>query len=205
MKTHGRRPSIVAITVFLTLILSGWAVSPISSQRQPIPASLPPPKFGAASDLAVAHVADRVLVRVGDVDALPTMGVSHLFGDWYRVGVAPGETTEQAMQRLAALPAVQVVELEYQISVDPIAADSPSPPPGHDVAALAVPDDPMFGQQWNLPMVQAATAWDSATGEGVIVAVIDSGVSKGSDLACHTFVDEYNAILDASGPRCRGR
>ena len=139
------------------------------------------------------------MVKVGDVSALPAAGVSHLFGDWYRVNVAPGETPEQAIQRLAALSAVEVVELEYLISVDPSAADSAPPPPGHDTAALAVPDDPLYGQQWNLPMVQAATAWDSATGEGVIVAVIDSGVSEGSDLACHLFVDEYNAILDASG------
>jgi serine protease len=33
-----------------------------------------------------------------------------------------------------------------------------------------------------------------------VVAVVDSGVSQGSDLACRTFVDEYNVLTDQSGP-----
>ena len=38
--------------------------------------------------------------------------------------------------------------------------------------------DPMQSRQWGLTAVRAASAWTSATGEGVIIAVVDSGVDK---------------------------
>ncbi len=41
----------------------------------------------------------------------------------------------------------------------------------------AVPDDPLFNQQWGMAMLQAPQAWDIATGsDAVVVAVIDTGV-----------------------------
>lgn len=43
-------------------------------------------------------------------------------------------------------------------------------------AAQSAPDDPYFGQQWNLERIGAPQAWDASQGEGVVVAVIDSGV-----------------------------
>ena len=38
--------------------------------------------------------------------------------------------------------------------------------------------DPLQSRQWGLSMVRATTAWSGATGEGVIIAVVDSGVDK---------------------------
>lgn len=40
----------------------------------------------------------------------------------------------------------------------------------------STPNDPQFGSEWHLAKVQAPTAWDSSLGNGVIVAVLDSGV-----------------------------
>ena len=41
----------------------------------------------------------------------------------------------------------------------------------------AVPDDPLFSQQWGMAMIQAPKAWNIATGsDTVVVAVIDTGV-----------------------------
>lgn len=41
------------------------------------------------------------------------------------------------------------------------------------------PDDPMYKSQWHFDMVNAEGAWQVTKGEGVIVAVIDTGVSPG--------------------------
>lgn len=39
------------------------------------------------------------------------------------------------------------------------------------------PDDPMFGLQWHMEQIRAPEAWTSEKGDGVIVAVIDTGVA----------------------------
>ncbi|WP_267640424.1 S8 family serine peptidase [Haloarchaeobius amylolyticus] len=42
--------------------------------------------------------------------------------------------------------------------------------------ALATPNDPKFDQQYAPQQVRAPDAWDTATGEGVTIAVVDQGV-----------------------------
>jgi serine protease len=45
------------------------------------------------------------------------------------------------------------------------------------------PDDPMYSQQWNMEMIGAPYAWaHTPQGKGVIVAVIDTGVTQTQDL-----------------------
>src|SRR5207248_843622 len=50
------------------------------------------------------------------------------------------------------------------------------------VEALWVPDDPQFAQQWHLKAAGAPSAWDSARGAGVTVAIIDTGIAPVDDL-----------------------
>ena len=42
------------------------------------------------------------------------------------------------------------------------------------------PNDPMYKSQWHFDMVNAEAAWQVAQGAGVIVAVVDTGVSAGT-------------------------
>jgi len=44
------------------------------------------------------------------------------------------------------------------------------------VAPAAAPNDPYFGSSWHLAKINASTAWDSSTGSGVTVAILDTGV-----------------------------
>ena len=70
------------------------------------------------------------------------------------------------------------------------------------------PNDPLFRKhQWNFKMVGAKKAWRSSTGEGVIVAVIDTGVSNGKgrfprvpDLAQTDIVPGFNFVDDSADP-----
>ncbi|MCO6452952.1 MAG: S8 family serine peptidase [Caldilineales bacterium] len=175
----------------LALPAAGWA----RTQAGPPP----DPKLGAASNPEVPHVENAVLVKLREGGApMPGIAMTHLFGNWYRAEVQADGDMIRAMERLGRWPQVEMVELEYLVGVAP--DFDPDVARLGEVGALAVPNDPYFGEQWNMTMVQAPAAWDSSTGQGVKVAVVDSGVSKGDDLACHTFVDEYNAITGASGP-----
>lgn len=38
------------------------------------------------------------------------------------------------------------------------------------------PNDPRYPVQWHLPKVGASAAWDSAQGNGIVIAILDSGV-----------------------------
>jgi serine protease len=75
------------------------------------------------------------------------------------------------------------------------------------------PDDPMYASQWHFSMVNAEGAWQVTKGEGVIVAVIDTGVSPGKlpdgkasrfkrvpDLKQTEFVPGYNFVNNNDDP-----
>ncbi len=60
----------------------------------------------------------------------------------------------------------------------------------------SVPNDPFYGQQWNLRSINVETAWNETHGEGVTVAVIDTGVSQVPDLKDTEFVSGYDFVND---------
>jgi serine protease len=73
--------------------------------------------------------------------------------------------------------------------------------PNYLFTASAVPpkvNDPGFARQWNLSMIDAPAAWEASTGEGVTIAVIDSGIDTNHlDLVNNiNFTDGYDFIID---------
>jgi serine protease len=61
----------------------------------------------------------------------------------------------------------------------------------------AVVNDPDYTKQWNFRQINLEGAWKrGATGQGVTVAVIDTGISKGTDLAKTAFVPGYDFVND---------
>ena len=70
--------------------------------------------------------------------------------------------------------------------------------PNYVYQALEVPNDPDYSKQWNFRSIGVEKAWDQSKGEGVIVAVIDTGVSRVPDLRETEFVEGYNFVEDNS-------
>lgn len=61
-----------------------------------------------------------------------------------------------------------------------------------------VPNDTYYSYAWQLPQIGATYAWDNGMGEGVTVAVLDSGVdATHADLAAN-MVAGWNAVDDSS-------
>ncbi|NEQ72679.1 MAG: peptidase S8 [Okeania sp. SIO2C9] len=62
--------------------------------------------------------------------------------------------------------------------------------------ANGVPNDPMYGKQWNLRSINVEEAWNETKGDGVTVAVIDTGVTRVPDLQKTKFVTGYDFVND---------
>jgi len=73
------------------------------------------------------------------------------------VNVPPGNE-EAAVKRLQADPAVKFAEVDRLIS------------------AAGTANDPYYTSEWHLPDIGAPTAWNYATGSGVTIAILDTGV-----------------------------
>ncbi len=74
---------------------------------------------------------------------------------------------------------------------------------GAAIALVAVPrpaegpapaTDPELARQWHLTVIGAPAAWERSTGSGVIVAVLDSGITPGPDLTCRRITHEFDAV-----------
>ncbi len=74
-------------------------------------------------------------------------------------------------------------------------------------AAGAAPDDPVFAQglQWALERIGAPTAWEHGTGEGITIAIIDSGVDLRHEDLADKVIGHTSCIGAAGDPRrCQG-
>lgn len=49
--------------------------------------------------------------------------------------------------------------------------------PDRVMGAAMIPNDPYYGIAWQLPKIGAPTAWDSSTGQNVVIAILDTGVN----------------------------
>lgn len=77
----------------------------------------------------------------------------------YRVRLA-GPATQQLAAAFAALPGVAYAE------------------PNHVRTILRTTNDPLLEQQWSLRNINAFEGWDITTGTDVVIAMLDTGVSR---------------------------
>ncbi|RMH39226.1 MAG: peptidase S8 [Deltaproteobacteria bacterium] len=91
----------------------------------------------------------------------------------YRAHVAP-DRRDALIAALSARPEVEVAEPDARVTL--------TPQPGVPVAASqpmhpGFPNDPLYRFQWHMDQIHMPAAWPLADGDGVIVAVIDTGVA----------------------------
>ncbi|MEM7178733.1 MAG: S8 family peptidase [Pseudomonadota bacterium] len=150
-------------------------------------------------DSTRSHFGNEILIRfAGDADPLAigtlktalgatTLGTTSLTGIEH-LRVPEGSDLDGILRDLNRNPLVEMTDLNYQIA--------PA-----DTAQRFIPDDPLYALQWSLENtgllpdfgnpglqaqmeaiaepdadIDAADAWEQASGDGVVVAVIDTGI-----------------------------
>jgi subtilisin family serine protease len=133
-----------------------------------------------------------------------------------------------------SLKNVYILDIDPQASVQDMVNEYKKDPnieyaqPNYIYKVNWVPTSPLYGQQWALPRVNAPLAWDITKGDGIVVAVNDTGVdinhpdiqpniwvnpspdsSSGSypnDIHGWNFVDNNNDVMDVygHGTHCAG-
>jgi serine protease len=107
------------------------------------------------------------------------------------------------LAQLATRPEVEVAEPDAMISLAPDElAQEADVLPAPDAEHKGFPNDPQYKFQWHLNQIGMPEAWKLADGNGVIVAVLDTGVAYEDykqfhllpDLKGITFVDPYNFV-----------
>jgi serine protease len=117
----------------------------------------------------------------------------------YRAHVDPARR-DQILAQLAQHPDVEIAEPDAHFMLSP--ADMVIRAPGVEPTHDGFPNDPQYKFQWHLRQIGMPEAWKLADGNGVIVAVLDTGVAFEDyknfhvlpDLKGVTFVEPYDFV-----------
>ncbi len=169
---RSRHPSV--LTSLVVLLCTGFGHRVLEAQALTVVTTSVSPGGREAQvattvgDGTPAYHPSRVLVRFRHgppADFLPGSRSANAFpGDptLYLVENPPGLSVAEAVRRYRANPNVLYAEPDFVVQ------------------ALAIPNDPLWSQQWDMTKISCPTAWDTQTDSSdVVVAVIDTGIDFG--------------------------
>jgi serine protease len=130
-----------------------------------------------------------------DLDEGGLLSLARDFGLHFTPTALAAETKEE----IAEVPLGRMAEVIQRLSHDPRVEIVE---PLARVNMFYAPNDPLLKDQWHMERVGASRAWDFATGRGVTVAVVDTGIAcenygpytKGTDLADTECVPGWNVV-----------
>ncbi|NGO10303.1 S8 family serine peptidase [Streptomyces sp. HC44] len=201
-----RRRTLISVTAISATLLAGTATS--LALAGPATATVPTEKTTAttASASAVAAPAERLIVgyKSGATEAKSNKAAAE---DAEAKGQEAGEDLDFQRRLGTGAALVDLGERLSKAAVADVVAEYQADPqvayvvPDRLNKPLADPNDTEYGKQWDLFETTAGMrvpgAWDTATGTGVTVAVIDTGYVSHSDLAAN-IVGGYDFISDTA-------
>ncbi len=172
------RREIIAIAGAAAVALS-MGVAPVAAEDSGTPATPTPgpAPVAAAADwtepAATVEQDPASLVEASGDSGTMTVVYAVQDGDDLQVRTVPAASQSAAERTIAAV----------QDRPDVLAVDVDAPRRLTGLPAVTPATDPARTEQWGLDTLRAETAWDSSTGSGVTIAILDSGVARHPDLA----------------------
>jgi serine protease len=122
----------------------------------------------------------------------------------YRLEFSSAAEAAAARAKLSHDPSVESVDYESFASISPDEATAAAAAGSMEAECQAqaadgggaFPNDACYKYQWHMRQLGMPDAWKRGNGKGVVVAVIDTGVSKVADLADTKFVAGYNFVAN---------
>jgi len=193
--------------VILAILVLWWYFRPDAADQH---AQAPDP----VDEISAATDPDDILVDLKD-DATPdaieqALGIHLALVDesgvakatkLYRAHVDPAQR-DVLIAQLSARADVEIAEPDAELSLSPFEMEQEAVAPAASPTDAGFPNDPLYVKQWHLRQIGMPEAWKLAQGNGVIVAVLDTGVGFENygkfhqlpDLAGLKFVKPYDFV-----------
>ncbi len=216
---------VVAVGVFVGGLVGpaaqpGWAAAGVSAAGRPAVAAW----SGAGDEGPVGADAtgDRAGAGIGQTPALPPVagGPGSRLVVRFAAGAAPAQRSDALSAQGLAADGTAVAASPETVTVPVAAADVASALAAlqadprvesaqvdHSRSVAAWPNDPLLEYGWPyVALTELPRAWDATRGSGVVVAVLDTGVSAHEDLAGALLpgIDLVDGDADPSDPNGHG-
>ena len=168
--------------VCLFLIGLGWALSNFSGlASKGVYDSI---VLDFREDIGVSKIVDEIQTISNEYQVTPRLNSEFSLSD--NVYIVNGDRQLLKELKSSLGKYTEYIEPNYVYNTDAIIFEGMN----------GVPNDPMYGKQWNLRSINVEAAWNETKGEGVTVAVIDTGVTRVPDLQKTDFVPGYDFVND---------